>query len=128
MFGEGMLDQNAVDLGIGVQLLDLGDQLHLRGLFVDLVGTADHSRGLRPLALHPDVGKARRILSGYEDIEPWGDTFLSKGVDPHLKLSSGFTGEFEAIENLCCHTLSLAWATQTVRSGNVGQGEISVEL
>jgi len=103
MLGERMLNEHTVHRRIGVQLTDLRDQLFLARLLVDLEGAADHARGFRPLALHSNVGQARRVLSRDENVEARRNALRDQRIHTLFKLGPDFLREGETVENLCSH-------------------------
>ena len=64
-----MLDQHAMDGGIGVERFDLVDQLGLGRVRVDFPRATYHAGAFRPFALHADVRQARGILRCDDDFD-----------------------------------------------------------
>src|SRR5690606_24811559 len=70
LLGERELDEDAVDLRVGVQAIHHADQLLVRGVARQYDAARVEAGGLGGPALHPDVYLARRVVSHEDGGEP----------------------------------------------------------
>ena len=76
LFGQGQLHQDAVDAGIGVELLDLGQDLGVAGGIGHAELEAFHAGLDRLLALGADIDLAGRVLAHQDHRQPRRDAVL----------------------------------------------------
>ena len=67
MTGQRQLYQNAVDVRVGIQVRDKGQQVRLRGRIRKTVGVGPHAGALGRFTLVPDIDLAGRIVSDDDD-------------------------------------------------------------
>ena len=100
-----MLDEDAVDEGVRVELVDLCEEFFLGGFGGGFPRSAFHSGGFGPLSLHADIGKARGVLGGDDGFESGGDAFFFEDADALFQLRAELFRQGEAIKDLGGHFL-----------------------
>jgi len=103
MLGERVLQEDAVDVGVLVEALDVGDEFVLGGGFVGFPGAGFHAGLLCPGALHADVGETGGVLSGDDGFEAGGDAVGDEAGGALGDLGAEFVTEGFSVEELGRH-------------------------
>ena len=83
MLGEGSLDKDAVDRGVGIQLIQVGKELLLSDCFGKELQAGAHANLGRSLLLLRDVGHGSGVLTNAHERNVWDERgeFVHAGLD-----------------------------------------------